>query len=319
VHRRLSLAAALSLAIASGGCAQEEELEGLQEAIGTLPLPIQGGYVDDQSSAVVGIVHFNLGNFGACSGTLIAPNVVLTAGHCVAQSTEEGVNCETTRFGAQYSASSLYVTTKTTFGQNPSEYHQGKEIVLPPGGDEFCGRDQAILILAQPITEAEAVPRVPRVDWPLQVGEEYYAVGFGGTFDGDQNNSSRHRRDGLFTQCVGQSCPSLSIKLTEWRGEAGVCSGDSGGPAFDLQDRVVGVASRGAPGCNLPVYGHVHGWADWIKDTTMYATTSAGIEPPAWATGYPTDPAYSHPVGGECKRPAPAATAAVARASARLT
>jgi MYXO-CTERM domain-containing protein len=291
------LISAASLGACLSGVPVEEDLD-----IGFHRSAIEGGYLDDQDRAVVGVVHMSQGNFGSCTGTLIAPNVVLTAQHCVAPtSTGGGVNCSQTTFGQVYPASSMFVTTKTEFTYNINAYYAAQEIVLPPGEAGFCGRDQALIILSKPIPASEAEPMVPRVDEPIYEGEEYYAIGYGATFDGQGAESgTRQRRDDLFIKCVAGDCPQFAIKETEWRGDTGVCSGDSGGPALDLLDRVIGVASRGAKGCEMPIYGYVYGWGQWIMDVTVYAASLSGTEPPPWATGWPTDPHYSQPVGAEC-------------------
>jgi MYXO-CTERM domain-containing protein len=309
VHRRIASVLSLTLVAGLGtGCNEPTHEELLGEAIATAASAIQGGYKDDVDTHVVGIVHVSNFGFGACSGTLISPNVILTAQHCVAQTSGNGgVQCGLTTFSPPYEADELYVTTKVSFSQNPADYHPALEIVVPDGGPEFCGRDQAIIILAEPISPEEAVPVVPRVDTALETLEPYYAVGFGETFDGGPSGT-RYRRDDLVTYCVADTCPGQFVYEQEWVGDTGVCSGDSGGPAFDLANRVVGVASRGSAGCENPVYGHVYGWGQWIKDVTWYAAGLAGIDPPLWATGYPTDPQYSFPVGGACTQPSECAS-----------
>ncbi len=44
---------------------------------------IKGGYTDSTDKAVVGLVMFVGQGYGTCSGTLITPNIVLTAQHCI--------------------------------------------------------------------------------------------------------------------------------------------------------------------------------------------------------------------------------------------
>jgi MYXO-CTERM domain-containing protein len=301
LHRRHAslLAIGLFALPALTGCAPAADEERLAEAIGNVGAAIEGGYPDDFDTHAVGIVHVSNFGFGACSGTLIAPNVVLTAHHCVSNTSSQGVICNQTGFSGIYNAAELFITTKPSFTQNIADYHAVAEIVLPPDGPLLCGRDQAIIILADPIGPEEAIPASPRVDEPL-TREEYYAVGYGERGEGGPSGA-RYRRDDLTVQCVGADCgiPN-SLYPAEWRGDTAVCSGDSGGPAFDMSNRVAGVASRGASGCELPVYGDVFSWGWWIKDVTLYASGLLGAEPPPWATGWPTDPAFSHPVGGAC-------------------
>jgi MYXO-CTERM domain-containing protein len=79
-----------------------------------------------------------------------------------------------------------------------------------------------------------------------------------------------------------------------------VCSGDSGGPALDAQNRVLGVVSRGAPGCESPVYTSVFGWRDWIMSVVKTKSQDTGFVVPDWADGGSSDPSTSWPVGGPC-------------------
>ena len=281
-----------------------ELLVGEPSEIGEAQSAIMGGYVDDGDKHAVAIAHLASGSFGSCSGTLIAPNVVLTAQHCVAPTSGGGyVQCGQTTFGSMYPAAELYITTLTSLSFNAADYQRAKEIHVP-AGPEFCGNDVAIIILDDPIYADQAEWAVPRVDEQLTAGEQYYAIGHGNTGDGQQGQGSvptRRRRDTLWTQCVGIECGIASgIASSEWLGETGICSGDSGGGSYDLFDRVHGVASRGPQGCQSPVYGSVFAWGEWIKEITVYAAGFMGVDPPPWATGFPTDPAFDHEVGGEC-------------------
>src|SRR5262249_33551606 len=83
--------------------------------------------------------------------------------------------------------------------------------------------------------------------------------------------------------------------------------GDSGGPALDPFGRVTGVTSRGLPGCQLPTYGYVFGYADWLKQVGQHAADVGGYPAPPWGTGAATSPIRSdcsdpsQCAGGVCK------------------
>ncbi|MGK4008576.1 trypsin-like serine protease [Sorangium sp. So ce1036] len=297
----------LALGLTTTACSST--LEAPPDATGEAQDAIQDGYLDNDDRAVVGMYNAEIG--AICTGSLIAPNVVLTARHCVSDMANEldgQITCRSTRFTDTHLARRIHVTTDAEIGRT-SRFYAGREIVLLPGAegaegaeiDSFCGNDQAILILDELIPESDAAPLVPRVDVPLVEGEQYYAVGFGATNDRSTGAGLRRRRDNLFIDCVADGCPSSLVKPTEWVGDTGICEGDSGGPSLDLMHRVIGVTSRGAQACEYPIYGYVYGWAAWIKETTLRAARLGGYEAPPWATGFPTDPVYSAEVGAACE------------------
>ena len=277
---------------------------------------IQRGYTDHADKAILGLVMFVGGGYGTCSGTLITPNIVLTAQHCIAPVENEvqgGVVCGQTSFGAPYDGDQIYVTSDTTLSQDENAYYEVGEVIIPPGGG-MCGHDIAILVLAHSVPADEATPFPPRVDSPIEItgsgnntqGEIYSAVGYGNTSDGwdwggggGDGSGERRRLDDLEARCEGLACgQGNAIYETEWLGDTGVCQGDSGGPALDAESRVIGVVSRGAQGCDDPVYTSVYGWRDWIMGVVIDRSEATGVPVPDWATGGATNTSW--PVGGPC-------------------
>jgi hypothetical protein len=278
--------------------------------------PIKGGYTDTDDKAVVGLVMFVGQGYGTCSGTLITPNIVLTAQHCIAPVENEvqgGVVCGFTSFGTAYDGDQILVTTETQVSQDGDSYYGVAEVITPPG-DGLCGYDIALLVLSDAVPSSEAIPFPPRVDSAILVdpsgpsteSELYSAVGYGNTDDGGgwggggSGSGERRRLDNLYAYCEGSQCGEPEyVYETEWMGDTGICQGDSGGPALDTASRVIGVVSRGSQGCTSPVYTSVYGWRDWIMGVVLDRSAATGQTVPGWATGGATNTAW--PIGGPCE------------------
>jgi hypothetical protein len=302
-----------ALLVALAGCAPPDAGEsGSHDDLGVAREAIQGGTPDATDRAVVDVVWMSASNTVECSGVLIAPNVVLTAHHCVAtiqNAPDDAVDCGVASFGAPDVPADFFVSTRETPTTSPSDYHTVREVVVPDGSTSttYCGLDVAALILAADVPSTEAVPLVPRVDGQILAKQSYTAIGFGGTADDGTGAGTRRSLGDLSVDCVGAPCVAIAgaqIDVNgEWIGDHGTCLGDSGSPALDAEGRVIGVVSRGAAGCTSPIYEDVFAQATWLEATAVHAAEVSGTTPPAWSTGAPTDPAYGDPVGGACGDP----------------
>lgn len=235
-----------------------------------------------------------------CSGTLIGPNLVLTARHCVAQElgVEGGVLCSKSTFGDAYPVDNFVVTpAKDVFEGGPWFFAREADVTGKPG-DLECGNDLAVLHLRQ--SYVGAPPASVRVAAPAVKNEIYSAVGYGDNLAGGLGY--RHRRDGLKVACVGSECKLLGSDFaplaepTELMGQTGLCGGDSGGPALDASGVILGVTSRGAPGCTFPVYSRVDSHAAWLQAQAVQAASEGNYPIPAWA--YATLPSDAGGDGG---------------------
>ena len=270
---------------------EDIEAELGSEAVGEAADAIAGGYGSAEDTGVVGLAIRNEQGevIRTCSGALVAPNLVLTAQHCVAETTEF-VHCGESAFGPSAPGERILVTPSTSMWSAETVWYEGDRVSVPPGDTYVCGRDIALIHLREPIWEAKILS--PRLSHDPEEAEAYSAVGFGDDEAGQAG--VRRRRDDLRVHCVGDSCGgSGSVDGREWRGEDGICAGDSGGPAIDAGGQIIGVTSRGPAGCANAVYGGLPAWSGWLQSEGVRAAEKGDYALPDW-----TDPSVaSHAAG----------------------
>jgi Trypsin len=265
---------------------------------------IQGGTTDTTDKSVVAV--FNASTDGLGSGVLLAPNLVATARHAVAQVLGgQQISCGTSSFGSVSAATDLYVTTASPIDTSKlSTFRQAAQIIVPTD-PSYCGNDIALIILPQNLQIASyAVPTLqpPMTDHTLY-GYVDAAIGYGeDSTTGGQG--TRRIKSNVPIECITyDSDPSHDCTkvINGWQGYIaagefltgdGVCPGDSGGPAFDqasLNDGmpvVFGVLSRGAiqgSTCVTGIYTRLDSNAALIVETAQTAAMLGGYPVPAWA------------------------------------
>lgn len=208
-RRVLSAVAAVWLVLAAGPAAADTALKALATG--------------DQSRGWEAVGRLNLGDAGFCTATLIAPDVVLTAAHCLYDKTT----------AQRFPIGKLQFLADWRMGR-AAAYRGVKRVVISPdyvysSGDKLArvSHDLALVELDQPI-------RLPSIR-PFDVGS--------GTVPGDTVGVVSYAQDRADAPSLQRSCKVIDARQGFFVLSCDIDFGSSGAPVFSMRDGVAQIVS----------------------------------------------------------------------------
>jgi len=281
--RNIMLRSSIAFLVLTRAChAQVHSLQAV-ETTNSTPSRIVGGIpASKERYPYFSLAANNVNNPGGCGGSLILPDVVMSAAHCI----------------NAFRQDRLYVNIDDK-DERPAISNVARQVSHPDFRNDNSFRyDVKLMFLEEPLTGVQVVGLGDGPDPPNVLT----VIGFGNVKSGGSSSDillevsvetasdnlcelqygGRYRRDIMF--CAGQA-------------GLDACQGDSGGPMMDAAGRQVGIVSFG-DGCAqsdaFGVYTRVSALREWIEGQICAGSTFAesfgycGAPPPPPTPGPPT-------------------------------
>lgn len=223
---------------------------------------ITGSRSAPSSAVAQSIVAVVAAGGGVCTGTMISPNIIMTAAHCIAPGTANRV--------IDYSSKPPTLIAPQQVAVHP--LYDAQSIAA-----HRATADVALLRLSAPMPGKSAAPLgEPRI--PFSSVSRFTVVGIGSTIAGSESGVGTARAAPL---AVAGQPGTLQVRLVDPQTQnksagMGACTGDSGAPAFEDQDGrsvVIGVVSWSTGANNSAGCGGLTGvtpltlYRNWVVKT----------------------------------------------------
>jgi len=247
------------LLVGTGGCAADA----MGGELGSIDQPIIGGQ-DVAPGAYPATGALVRGRSYRCTATLIAPDVILTAAHCL---DGDGWGDFGFTLDAELKVDITNVVPALIYHQHPNFQSEASEDFTRIGQRNDIG----IVILEEPILDVPFEQLDTDEEYAsLQTGDELLLCGYG------RNSWSSQLTAGLKREATIYVDLATSWELQSVRENPQPCKGDSGGPVFIQTPngrRITGLVSRAAGESRMcdtgAIYTRVSTYVDWIEDASQ--------------------------------------------------
>jgi V8-like Glu-specific endopeptidase len=248
-------------------------LAAIAEIHGTVAIPI-GAEISAESPDV-------------CTGTLIRPNVVLTAAHCFFESDADNNPTNTRQPDSDFRVAAGVLDVRDATGD---QLYGASRVVIHPGYDNTAehafgpaANDVALIVTERNVTQVAVVPFLSEAERArLAMDATVTVTGYGSTFldaMGEPQGTGTLNTAEVFVAELSETELFLSSA-----GGQDTCPGDSGGPAYlfiDGAPRLVGVTSRADSSAMAAcgeggIYSLPHAFAAWIDMEVGPAAATGG-------------------------------------------
>lgn len=245
----------LALAHAESSEREADDL-GLEKIIGGTDVPASDSIA---TSTVLLVGKLREGQY-ICTGSLIAPDIIVTAAHCVTAPAADMRVVFALAVGPNNKPDPSRVFPVAGYTPNPNykgEHFQGSDM-----------GDIAVIRIKRPLPNGYAPAALLPPTANLSAGQNAVLAGFGITSAATQAGAGTLRR----TSALIQGPAGKTEVVVDESHQHGSCSGDSGGPAFvQVDGKLVlwGVTSRGDVDCSRQgVYTRIGAYTDWLASAS---------------------------------------------------